>query len=258
MASAIWSTGEDRITEFPLFAFVRFFANHGLIALSGRPQWRVVVGGSSRYVDALRSKLTAELRLGAKVTAVYRDAAGVVVVGPAGERDRFDAVIFACHSDQALQILGSEATRQERSLLGAIPYTRSSVVLHTDESVLPKRRSAWSAWNYWCDSRTARTRPTVTYSMNTLQRFNMQPHYLVTLNRDEAIDDAKVLRRLTYEHPLFTAAGLAAQRQHALISGQHRTYFCGAYWGYGFHEDGVASATRVVEQFEREHGHAAA
>ena len=254
MASAIWSTGEDRIGEFPLFAFVRFFANHGLIALSGRPQWRVLCGGSSRYVDALRRKLVAKIRAGTAVVSVTRSQHGVEVVDEQGMRDQFDAVVFACHSDQALRILGEQATQEERDVLGAIPYTESSVLLHTDERVLPARRAAWSAWNYWCDSASGVSRPAVTYSMNTLQRLDTPEHFLVTLNRDSAVRDDRVIRRLQYAHPLFTTRGLAAQRRHGDISGVNASYFCGAYWGYGFHEDGMASAGQVMQQLRKAYG----
>ena len=258
MASAIWSTGEDKIRDFPLFAFVRFFANHGLIALSGRPQWRVISGGSSRYVDTLCANLDAEIRAGTPVAAVRRDAGGVDIVTADGASDRFDALVLACHSDEALSMLGDAATGVEREILGAIPYAPSSVVLHTDESLLPRSRAAWSAWNYWCDSSRERSQPAVTYSMNTLQNLATDKHYLVTLNRDSDIRDEHVIRRLEYAHPQFSVAGLAAQQRHAEISGANRSYFCGAYWGYGFHEDGMASARRVVEQINDDRRDAAA
>ncbi|MEO1036229.1 MAG: FAD-dependent oxidoreductase [Pseudomonadota bacterium] len=258
MASAIWSTAEDRVGEFPLFAFVRFFANHGLIALSGRPQWRVVRGGSSRYVDAMLAKMAVDIRLDTPVAAVERDASGVTIIDANSGRDLFDAVVFACHPDEALTILGNEASDEERKTLAAIPYTRNSVVLHTDESVLPRARRAWSAWNYWCNSNDQTAMPTVTYSMNTLQNLQADRHYLVTLNRDDAVDDAHVLRRFEYSHPLYTVEGLAAQQRHAAISGQNSSYYCGAYWGYGFHEDGVVSAERVVDQLSDEQSRAAA
>ncbi|MEM1261543.1 MAG: FAD-dependent oxidoreductase [Pseudomonadota bacterium] len=248
MASAIWSTGEAKIGDYPLATFLQFFANHGLIGLTNRPAWRVISGGSERYVDTLRRQLQADIRVATPISAVMRTAEGVAVHGADGFTDNFDAVVFACHPDQALVLLGESASSAEREVLGAIPYTENSVVLHTDEAVLPQARRAWSAWNYWCDTTSGDSRPAVTYSMNTLQSLPTKTHYLVTLNRDDDVAADHVIDKFAYSHPIYTPAGLAAQERHSEISGKARTYYCGAYWGYGFHEDGVVSGERVATQ----------
>ncbi|MEM8983914.1 MAG: FAD-dependent oxidoreductase [Pseudomonadota bacterium] len=248
MASAIWSTGEGKIGEYPLATFLRFFANHGLIGLTGRPAWRVIAGGSERYVDKLKQQLPADIRLATPVQAVTRGRDRVEIRTVSGASDHFDAVVFACHPDQALALLGASASPAEREILLAVPYTDNSVVLHTDESVLPRARRAWSAWNYWCDATRRDTRPAVTYSMNTLQNLSSNTHYLVTLNRDAAIASDKIIAKFRYSHPIYTPAGLQAQARHSDISGKNRTFYCGAYWGYGFHEDGVVSGERVARE----------
>ncbi|MEA2227527.1 MAG: uncharacterized protein QOF04_1157, partial [Solirubrobacteraceae bacterium] len=186
------------------------------------------------------------LRLGTPVRAVHRHADHVTVTPHGGEPERFDHVIVATHADQALALL-ADATPRERELLGAIPYQRNEAVLHTDRRLLPRRRRAWASWNYHLLDAPA-GRPTVTYHMNRLQSLRAGREYCVTLNRSDAIDPAAVIRSIDYAHPVFTSEGAAAQRRHGEISGRERTHFCGAYWGWGFHEDGVASGIRVAER----------
>jgi len=235
MAAALWSQPRARVLDMPLEFLVRFLENHGMLAVGGRPEWRVVRGGSQRYVEALTNPLRDRLRLGHPVRRVTRHADRVEVDGAP-----FDEVVFACHADQALAIL-VDATPAERDILGAFPYRANEVVLHTDHSLLPRRRRLWAAWNYHLGSDPAAP-VAVTYNMNILQTLAAPVTFCVTLNRTAEVAPASVLRRLTYHHPVFTRAGLAAQRRHAEISGVNRTGYCGAYWGYGFHEDGVRSA----------------
>jgi predicted NAD/FAD-binding protein len=216
-----------------------------MLELRGRPQWRTVTGGSHRYVEALVAPFRHRLRLATPVHAIRRHADHVTVQSRGGEPERFDEVVVATHSDQALRLL-ADATPREHEVLGAIPYQRNEAVLHTDRRLLPRRRRAWASWNYHLLDAPA-GRPTVTYDMNRLQSLRADEQLCVTLNRTEAIDPARVIRTIDYAHPVYTSEGAAAQRRHAEISGRRRTHFCGAYWGWGFHEDGVASGVRVAE-----------
>jgi predicted NAD/FAD-binding protein len=215
-----------------------------MLELRGRPQWRTVTGGSYRYVEALVAPFRDRVRLRTPVAAIHRHAGHVTVVPRAGEPERFDEVILATHSDQALELL-ADATPREHEVLGAIPYQRNVAVLHTDRRLLPRRRRAWASWNYHLLDGAAGP-PTVTYDMSRLQALRSDARYLVTLNRADAIDPAKVIHTIEYAHPVYTSAGARAQRRHHEFSGHDRTHFCGAYWGWGFHEDGVASAERVA------------
>jgi uncharacterized protein len=250
MGAAIWSAGTATLRTFPARYFVRFFHNHGMLSVDDRPQWLTVRGGSARYVDKLTAEFRGRIRLRTPVESVRRTPAGVFVKPAGGEAERFDRVFFACHSDQALRLL-ADANPVESAVLGAIRYQRNQVLLHTDASVLPKRRLAWAAWNYHLLDRAAE-RVAVTYHMNILQRIESRTPLLVTLNMSERVDNARVLRELQYEHPVFTPEAVAAQRRHAEIDGIDRSYFCGAYWGFGFHEDGVASALAALEHFHRD------
>ena len=248
MGAAIWSSPSARIYDFPARAFVQFFANHGLLSLTNRPQWYVLRGGSSSYVDRLVAALPNAPITNAPVTRVRRtaDAAWVQVRGEA--EARFDAVVLACHSDQALAMLDAPS-KDERDVLGAIPYQKNEVTLHTDTRLMPKNRRAWASWNY-CVNVPASDRATVTYDMNRLQSLTAPETFCVTLNQRAAIDPNKVIKVLHYDHPVFTAATLAAQQRRAVISGVNRTFFCGAYWRFGFHEDGVVSAQHVIEALQ--------
>jgi predicted NAD/FAD-binding protein len=244
-ASAVWSADPRQMWEFPARFLAEFFHNHGMLQFRDRPRWRTVKGGSARYVEALTAPWRDRLRLSTPVTSVTRDEDGVTVTPRGGEPERFDRVVMATHSDQALALLG-DATDREHELLGAIPYQPNEAVLHTDRSLLPRRRRAWASWNFHLlDEPPGRS--TVTYHMNRLQSLRADREFCVTLNHSAAIDPAKVIRTIQYSHPVYTAAGEAAQARHHEINGQNRTYFCGAYWGWGFHEDGVVSALRAAQ-----------
>ena len=243
MASALWSSPPRQILQFPARYLVQFMANHQMLQVSGRPQWRVVRGGSARYVDALRARWTVQERLGCPVRAIHRHGDRVRVDSAAGS-EAFDQVVLACHSDQALALL-ADASDNEQAILGAIGYQPNEVVLHTDASLLPRRRKAWAAWNAFVPG-DADAPCTVSYCMNLLQGLDAPEPLVVTLNRSEAVDPARVLRRLAYQHPVYTPQSVAAQRRRAVIQGQNRTWFAGAYWGWGFHEDGMRSAVDVA------------
>jgi len=247
MGAAIWSAEPRRMLSFPATCFARFFANHGLLNIKDRPQWRVIRGGSRSYVDKLTAPFREQIRLNSPVTGITRRATHVEVSSAGNSTERFDRVFIACHSDQALAML-TDVTPQEREVLGAIPYQQNDVVLHTDISLLPRRRLAWSAWNY---HRLAGDNPAVavTYNMNLLQGLSTQQTYLVTLNNSAAIDPDKIIKRLSYDHPVFTQDGIAAQQRQGEINGVKHSYFCGAYWRYGFHEDGVVSALNALAHF---------
>ncbi|MEM9592798.1 MAG: FAD-dependent oxidoreductase [Acidobacteriota bacterium] len=244
MISAIWSTEPQRMLEFPVRTLASFLDNHGMLTVSDRPQWRVVTGGSSSYVGRLTAPLDGRIHAGTPVERVRRDPGGVDVKLKDGETARFDAVVFAAHSDQALALL-DDPTPAEREVLGAIPYQMNDVVLHTDRSLLPRRQRAWASWNYHLDPAEAQGTQ-VTYYMNRLQNLESSEHYCVTLNRTEAIDPARILHRKRFAHPLFTAASTDAKARWHDVS-TDRTFYCGAYWGFGFHEDGVKSGIRVAE-----------
>ncbi len=248
MGAAIWSANDATMMNFPAKFFVRFFLNHGLLNLVDRPQWYVIEGGSREYVRALQARCSAEVRTGQGVRTVRRDESGVTLNTAAMGDERFDRVVFACHSDQALAILGGDATAAEREVLGAIPYQENDVVLHTDTRVLPVSRKTWSSWNHWLPV-VRGDRVQLTYNMNILQGIASPETFCVTLNQAQDIDPARVLGRYTYHHPVFTLPGIAAQQRHAEIDGVRHTHFCGAYWRNGFHEDGVWSALRVAEKF---------
>jgi predicted NAD/FAD-binding protein len=246
-ASAVWSTEPEQMWSFPASFMAEFFENHGMFSLRDRPRWRTVSGGSARYVEAITAPWLDRVRLEAPVRRIERLAgAGVRVEAGGCESEDFDQVVIATHSDQALAML-ADPSEAEREILAAIPYQRNETVLHTDASLLPRRRAAWSSWNFHLGQEPSRG-STVTYWMNNLQGLRSEHQLLVTLNRGDAIDPEKVLRRFSYDHPVYTAAGVAAQARHSEISGVRNTHFCGAYWGWGFHEDGVLSAQRACER----------
>jgi predicted NAD/FAD-binding protein len=253
MGAAIWSAGTETLREFPARYFVRFFHNHGMLTVDDRPQWLTVRGGSARYVERLTASFRGRIRLRTPVESVRRTPAGVSVKPAGAEPERFDRVFFACHSDQALRLL-TDATSTEREVLGAIRYQRNEVLLHTDVSVLPKRRRAWAAWNYHLlngPAGRASERVAVTYHMNILQRIDSRTPLLVSLNMEDRVGWRHVIREMSYEHPVFTREAVAAQSRHAEINGGDRAYFCGAYWGFGFHEDGVVSALAALDHFRQ-------
>jgi predicted NAD/FAD-binding protein len=245
--SAVWSADPRHMWSFPARFIVEFFDNHGMLGLTGRPRWSTVSGGSESYVRALVRPWRHRLRLGAPIQAIERDENGVTVKPRVGDSERFDEVVIATHSDQALALL-ADASAREHEILGQLPYQANEAVLHTDTSMLPLRRRAWASWNYHLlDSPTDRA--TVTYHMNRLQSLQADSELCVTLNRAQAIDPAQVIRRIPYAHPVYTPAGVRAQARRAEICGRNRTHYCGAYWGWGFHEDGVVSALAVAERF---------
>jgi predicted NAD/FAD-binding protein len=248
MAAAIWSADPSRVLDMPAGFLIRFFMNHGMLSVDDRPQWRVVKGGSRTYVDKLTAPFRDRIRVATAVTAIKRLPSGIQVDLCTGDRERFDAVFIACHSDQALRVL-RDPTPAEREVLGAIPYQANDVVLHTDTRLMPRRRRAWAAWNYHVHEAGIRG-VTVTYNMNALQSLDAAVTFCVSLNRTDAIDPSQVLGRFVYEHPQFTPAAVAAQARHEELNGFRGTYYCGAYWGNGFHEDGVVSALTALRAFE--------
>ena len=247
-AAAVWSAPPDQMWTFPARFLVQFFDNHGMLDLRDRPRWRVVRGGSQRYVEALTAPFADRIRLATPVVALARDDDGATLTPRGGAPERFEHVVLATHADQALAILGDGATARERELLGRFPYQPNEAVLHTDAGLLPRRRRAWASWNYHLTGAST-GRPTVTYHMNRLQSLRSDRQWCVTLNRTEAIDPAAIVRTIQYSHPVYTIEGARAQERVAEISGgRGRTHFCGAYWGWGFHEDGVVSGLRVARE----------
>lgn len=243
MGAAIWSMSLADMMGFPLQCFVRFFKNHGLLSVSNRPQWRVIEGGSSAYIAPLSAGFADNIHLNCPVISVTRDGLGVLLHSAAGV-ERFDKVIFACHSDQALKLL-SQPSEAEQQILGAIPYADNDVVLHTDTRLLPDRKLAWASWNYRLGS-AGQNRSAVTYDMNILQGIQSETTFCVSLNQTAAIDPLKVLARYTYAHPQYSLQAVAAQARWQELMGDQHSYYCGAYWANGFHEDGVVSALRVA------------
>ncbi|MBS0579107.1 MAG: FAD-dependent oxidoreductase [Proteobacteria bacterium] len=242
MAAALWSAPPASVLGFPAQFLVRFMANHQMLSLRNRPTWQVVEGGSATYVRALRAQWTVRERLNCTVRAVRRDADAVRVSSAAGV-ERFDQLVLACHSDQALTLL-EDPSDGERDVLGAIPYQVNEVLLHTDASVLPRQRKAWAAWNALVPAQPGAT-CCVSYYMNLLQGIDCDQPLIVTLNSSQPVAADRVLRRLQYAHPLYSAAAVHAQARRAELQGQRRTWFAGAYWGWGFHEDGLRSAVEV-------------
>jgi len=246
--SAVWSADPRQISSFPVRFLAEFFSNHGMLGFRDRPRWSTVAGGSARYVEALTRPLHERIRLDSPVHSITRAEDHVEILAAGQQAERYDQVVIAAHSDQALAML-SDPSDREHEVLGAIPYQHNEAVLHTDSTLLPRRRFARAAWNFHL---LGEPKPlsTVTYYMNHLQRLRADRDFCVTLNRSEAIDPAKIIRTIDYSHPVFTPAGVAAQSQHGALGGwQTRTHFCGAYWGWGFHEDGVRSALRACEPF---------
>jgi predicted NAD/FAD-binding protein len=246
-AAAVWSADPKQMWSFPARLLAEFFHNHGMLSLRDRPRWRTVCGGSVRYVEALTAPFRERVRLSSPVDAITREPDHVTVTAHGREPERFDEVVIATHSDQALTLL-KDASRCEQEILGAIPYQPNEAVLHTDVRMLPRRRRAWASWNYHLLA-TPQPAAAVTYDMNRLQSLHSAQQFCVTLNRTSAIDPAKVIRTIGYAHPVYTPAGIDAQQRVEDISGHNRTHFCGAYWGWGFHEDGVLSGLRVARQF---------
>jgi predicted NAD/FAD-binding protein len=246
IGSAIWSADPTRFDLFPATTLARFFSSHGLLQLGGQPAWRTIPGGARRYVERIAGPLGDRLRRRA-VTSVRRPpGAGVELTARGLAPERFDRVILACHADQALALL-ADPSPAEREILGAIPFQENLATLHTDASVLPRSPRARAAWNAWIPP-TPRGRATLTFDLARLQALDAPTPLLVSLNMEDRIDPARILRRSTSHHPAFTPASVQAQGRHAEIDGLRATHFCGAWWGSGFQEDGVQSALRVARK----------
>jgi len=243
-AAAVWSSDPGQMWSFPARFLVQFFAQHGMLSLTGRPQWSTIAGGSARYVEALSAPFADRIRVGTPVVAVTRHSTHVDVVSDGGAAEEFDEVVVAAHADQALALL-TDPTAAEAEVLGAFRYQPNEAVLHTDRALLPRRRAAWAAWNYHLPPEP-RGRCAVTYYMNHLQALDADRPFCVTLNRTGAIAPEHIVRVIPYAHPVFTREAMAAQRRHGEVSGMQRTHYCGAYWRWGFHEDGVDSAHRAL------------
>ena len=245
MGSAIWSTSTEDMLNFPLLFFVRFFKNHGLLSVNDRPQWRVIKGGSRSYIDPLTASFKDRIRLGSPVSRITRHQQGVSIESRYGS-EPFDQVVIATHSDQALALLGGDSSAAERDILAAIPYQQNDVVLHTDTRLLPANRRTWSSWNYLL-RKEQQERAILSYDMNILQGLKSDHTFVVTLNASDEIDPDKVLGRYQYAHPVFSLQSEAAVKRWSEINGVNHTWFCGAYWANGFHEDGAASGIRVAK-----------
>lgn len=250
MGSAIWSSSYEQMLSFSAHFFIRFFHNHGLLNVTNRPDWYVIKGGSSAYLDKLTSSYRSKVRLSSPVRKVKRFANHVEITTDGMSAEKFDYVFFACHSDQALQML-DQADTFETEILSSFPYQSNDVVLHTDTALLPKRKLAWASWNYHrLESQT--TPVAVTYNMNILQGLDCPETFCVTLNHSDAIDKSKIIKRLNYMHPVFTQNTLDAQKLHSALNGMNRCFYAGAYWRYGFHEDGVVSALDAISDFKEQ------
>lgn len=246
MAAAIWSTPAMDVGLYPARSFIRFCANHGLLQITGRPVWRTVRGGSREYVKRLAAPFAASIRRSTPAVCVRRDAGGVEVVDGRGGKRQFDAVVLACHGDTALSLLETPSV-EERRLLGAIRYTRNEAVLHGDTSFMPKRRAAWASWNYTAGRGDDPRRVSVTYWMNRLQQLGDAPALFVTLNPVREPHAGSVLGTDVYDHPAFDLETLCAQKNLWSLQGRQKTWFCGAYFGAGFHEDGLQAGLAVAE-----------
>lgn len=253
MAGAIWSAEPARILDFPASHFGHFFRNHGLLQTAGRPQWMTVSGGSREYVRAVVAPFRDRLLLNTPVEWIQRHPDRVVLKARGRPEASYDQVVMACHSDQALRLL-RDPSPAEREILGSIAYQDNDAVLHTDVRLMPRTTRAWAAWNYHRGSALDTGRVSVTYDLSRLQSLPGPRRFLLTLNDTGSVDPRQVVQRLSYAHPVYTRATIAAQQRHAEINGSNRSYYCGAYWGYGFHEDGVRSAIAVCEAFVRHTG----
>ena len=247
MGGAIWSADPVKFNEFPALYFAQFFKNHGFLNVRHQPQWLVIKGGSKQYVEPLTRRFADRIRINCPVESIRRHSDHVSVKAANAEPERFDQVVIATHSDQALAML-DDPTETEKDILGAIPYQDNYTVLHSDDSVLPRKKAAWASWNYHIPQ-AEMGRVALTYDMNILQSLDAPVEYCVTLNLPDTVDPAKKIKEMHYHHPVYNPKSLAARKRHEEINGVKRTYFCGAYWGYGFHEDGVNSALVVGKHF---------
>ena len=248
MGAAIWSTPANKVLNMPAYFFIKFFYNHGMLETINRPNWWVIKNGSSEYIKKIIRGFENKINLSTPVKTVARKNEGIEIqLAKKEETLKFDSVIFATHSDQALEML-ENPTDTEKDILSSIPYQKNEVLLHTDSSVLPRRKLSWASWNYQLDSDPAL--PVVlTYNMNILQSINCKETLCVTLNDHNSVDETKILKKITYHHPLFNGKSIEAQKRKSEISGVNNTHYCGAYWRNGFHEDGVVSALDVCKDF---------
>ena len=248
MGAAIWSTPANKVLDMPAYFFIKFFYNHGMLEIINRPKWWVIKDGSSAYIKKIIKGFESKINLSSPIRTVSRLDNGIEIETANSKKPlMFDAVVFATHSDQALGML-KDPTEKEKDILSSIPYQKNEVLLHTDSSVLPKRKLAWASWNYQLDS-NPESPVVLTYNMNILQSLDCDETFCVTLNDHQSVDKSKVLKKITYHHPLFTVKGIEAQKRKLEISGVNNTYYCGAYWHNGFHEDGVVSALEVCKHF---------
>jgi len=252
IGAAVWSTSPTNMMDIPAIFFIRFFENHGMLQILDRPKWWVIKGGSKSYVEKIIKNFKDRILLSTPVHSVKRikNKINISYGSLDCKEEVFDSVIFATHSNQSLKIL-NDPSELEKTILGSLPYQKNDAILHYDESILPKRKNAWSSWNYLLDKDS--TKPiSLTYNMNILQSLSSSRTFCVSLNSKDLIDPNKILKRLNYEHPLFTLEGLKAQKRKHEISGKRNTFYCGAYWRNGFHEDGVVSALDVCKNFGEE------
>ncbi len=247
MGAAIWSTKAKSMMNMPALFFIRFFNNHGLLQIKDRSGWWVIKGGSHKYVEKLIHGFKSKIKLSTPIHSIARKNEKVIVKTSKSKEEIFDAVVIATHSDQAMAML-SDPTYEEKEILSALPYQLNKGLLHTDESVLPKRKLAWSSWNYNLDQNVNHPMA-MTYNMNILQSLKSIENFCVTLNNKNLVDSSKILKELEYEHPEFNSKSILAQQRKHEISGVNNTYYCGAYWRNGFHEDGVISALEVCKHF---------
>ncbi|MBP2571524.1 MULTISPECIES: NAD(P)/FAD-dependent oxidoreductase [Agrobacterium tumefaciens complex] len=246
MAAAIWSTPAMEVGRYPAAHFIKFCRNHGLLLLRDRPVWRTVVGGSREYVKRITAPFADRIRLSTPVTRIRRLPRGVELTTADGKTARFDDVVMATHADQALDML-TDASPAEQRILGAFGYTKNRAVLHTDSSFMPRRRAAWSSWNYVADTRIKAGQPSITYWMNRLQPLGETPDTFVTLNPLREPDQGKIIAEETYHHPVFDAGTEQMRQELWALQGLRNTWFCGAYFGSGFHEDGLQAGLAVAE-----------
>jgi len=248
MGAAIWSTPANKVLDMPAYFFIKFFYNHGMLELTNRPNWWVIKNGSSEYIKKITIGFENKIHLSTPVKKVSRVEDGVeIILSKKDKALKFDSVIFATHSNQALDILG-DPSEAEKDILGSIPYQKNNILLHTDSSVLPRRKLAWASWNYQLDS-DPNSPVILTYNMNILQTIESNKTFCVTLNDSDSVDKNSILKKITYHHPLFTVKAIESQKRKSEISGVNNTYYCGAYWRNGFHEDGVVSALDVCSYF---------
>lgn len=247
MGAAIWSTPVDTMLDYPLISFINFCDNHGLLQVSDRPKWRTVIGGSQRYVRKLIDPIKHNIKLNKSVTNVWSDKNHAYILDRNGEIDQFDHIVMASHGDQSLQMLPSDF-KSERNLLNKFKYQANIAHLHTDENLMPVNRNAWSSWNYLGDSHNGNSSVCVTYWMNKLQHLNSKTNYFVTLNPTRMPRDGAIIRSFLYHHPVFDKAAINAQKKLWTIQGKKRIWFCGSYFGYGFHEDALQSGLAVAEE----------